>query len=211
MAVPQKMGIGLLGNAKIIFKRKFRWTFEIKGICGGKTIPPNFVKLASRPNLSIEETEINYLNAKTFIPGKGTWEPITVTYYDVAATIGGDGVSDPINILNWIVSVYGFYNRQEDPDRLYMGPFREAYAGTAILVMYDGSGEPLEEWTLGDVWPTSVNFGDLDFASSDTADIELTLRYSQVQYKRLCPGGQLEPCERRCTPGGATFTNSAFA
>jgi len=80
----QNMGIGPLGFRNLIFKRKFRFTFEVQGICGdsSRSVPPHFVKVAARPNLSIEETEINFLNAKTWIPGKAAWETINVTYID---------------------------------------------------------------------------------------------------------------------------------
>ena len=58
----KNMGLGFLGpkkGADIRFKRKFRWTFRVDGICGGlKKIEEHYVKLASRPNLTIDETEI---------------------------------------------------------------------------------------------------------------------------------------------------------
>ena len=80
MAEKIPMGIGRLGFQNTVFKRKFRFTFELEDICGGKKVPKHYVKVASRPNLSIEETEINFLNAKTWIPGKASWETMTVTY-----------------------------------------------------------------------------------------------------------------------------------
>src|SRR6516162_10161528 len=80
----QDMGMGDLGLADVIFKRKFRWTFSIQTACNNYTVPASIVKLAARPNLTIEETEINYLHGKMWIPGKGAWETITVTYYDIA-------------------------------------------------------------------------------------------------------------------------------
>jgi hypothetical protein len=180
------MGIGRLGFNNVIFKRKFRWTFEVEEVCGGKTLPKDFVKLAARPNLSIEEQEINYLHAKTWIPGKGAWETITVTYYDVATN-----TIKPL--YDWIASVYEF----PDPIRLRMGSSRANYAGRARLTLYDGCGNPLEEWVLRDVWPTAVNWGELDFSSSEEVVIELTLRYSDVSYRSICPNFIPESC---CTP-----------
>lgn len=186
------MGIGRLGNSNLIVKRKFRWTFEVLNICGhaGRSIPPSFVKLASRPNLTVEETEINYLNAKTWIPGKASWETITVTYIDVAS-------NDNKELYNWLASVYNFAN----PVTLEMGSSRANYAATANLVLYDGCGQPLEQWTLNDLWPTSVNWGDLDMGSSEEATVELTLRYSSVDYRSLCPDFVPQAC---CTPCDAT-------
>jgi len=182
-----KMGIGELGSSSMVFKRKFRWLFELSDICGYDQVPSSFVKLASRPNLTIEETEINFLNAKTWIPGKASWETITVTYYDVATM-------DSQPLYNWLASVYDFTK----PDELRMASKRSDYSATGTLSMYDGCGNAIERWTLTDVWPQAINFGDLDYSSSEEATIELTLRYSQVEYKNLCPGFDITGCCSRC-------------
>lgn len=185
MAIP--MGMGKLGFSNVVFKRKFRWSLEIRDICGGLVVPRDYVKLASRPNISIEETEINFLHGKTWIPGKGSWETITVTYFDVANT------TDNFPLYTWLASVYEFTN----PVLLRMGSSRRDYAGTGLLTLYDGCGQELEIWELRDMWPTAINFGELDYSSSEEVTIELTLRYSQVSYQSLCPKFVPSAC---CTP-----------
>ena len=100
-----QMGLGLLGTAENIFKRKFRWTMEFFNVCQAFNIAPSFVKAANRPSLTIEETEINFLNGKMWIPGKGTPDTTQVTYYDIASTQGGDVVA---NLFSWIATVYNF-------------------------------------------------------------------------------------------------------
>lgn len=180
------MGIGRLGDLDIIHKRKFRWIFQIAFCNFTKQVPPYFVKTASRPDLSLEETEINFLNEKTWIPGKPSWESITVTYYDVAT-------DDNIPLWSWIASVYDF----TDPTCRHMNSRRKDYAGVGYLAMLDGCGNVLEEWNFNDMWPTSVKFGDVDYGSSDVMDIEMTLRYSSVAYLNHC-GVQPERCP--CSP-----------
>ncbi len=173
------MGIGLLGQPGRIFKRKFRYTLEIDTPCG--LIPRWFVKTASRPQLDIDETELNFLNGVTWIPGKGKWQPITVTYIDVA-----DRLAQPL--YDWLVSVYNFV----DPLRLKQSE-KAGWRGQALLTMYDGCGTPLEFWLMDSVWPQSVNFGDLDYSDSSEITIELTLRYSEVAYLPVC-GLQVPTC-----------------
>ena len=182
------MGLGRIGERSVVFKRKFRWTFDVKNICGlgGDKIGASFVKLASRPNISFEETELNFLNGKTWIPGKGTWETITVTYIDAA-------VDDLRPLYRWLAAVYEFDN----PLTLKMGS-RESWAAQGILVLYDGCGKEIEQWTMGNMWPQSINFGDLDYASSDEVTIELTLRYSDVRYDNFCPGFNIDKCCSGC-------------
>ena len=190
MAERIPMGIGQLGFKNLVFKRKFRFTFELFDICGGQSVPKHFVKVASRPNLSVEETEVNFLNAKTWIPGKASWETMTVTYIDVAS-------SEVAPLYNWLASVYDF----TDPINLKMGATRMDYSATGVLKLWDGCGSIMETWTMKDVWPTAINFGDLDYASSDECTIELTLRYTDVVYENHCPGFSIAPCCTGCGPG----------
>tara|TARA_Y100000034_G_C6835091_1_gene377294 strand:- start:459 stop:1052 length:594 start_codon:yes stop_codon:yes gene_type:complete len=193
MAQTIPMGIGNLGFNNLIFKRKFRYTFELFDICGTDPVPRHYVKLAARPSLSIEETEVNFLNAKTWIPGKAAWETITVTYIDVATT-------EAAPLFRWLASVYNF----TDPINLQQGSIRDDYAATAVIKLWDGCGTLLETWEMRDVWPTAVNFGDLDYANSEEATIELTLRYSDVTYMPECPIFPIDPCCTECGTGNTT-------
>jgi hypothetical protein len=192
MADNKPMGIGVIGQPDMVFKRKFRWTFEIRGFCDNEAnaVPEHFVKMAARPNVAIEETELNHLNAKMWIPGKASWETITVTYIDVAH-------EEMRSLYNWLASVYDY----TDPINLRMGNKRD-WRATGILNLYDGCGEVLEIWNLQNMWPTAMNFGDLDYSSSEEATIELTLRYSQVSYRSLCPDFIPEGCCTPCGTGG---------
>lgn len=193
MAIP--MGIGALGFSNVVFKRKFRYTFEIFNICGNanKRVPPSFVKTAARPNLEVEETEFNYLNGRMFIPGKATWQTINVTYID-AADMSNPQMMKPL--FDWMASVYAF-NR---PIELPMGSRTSDFSANGLISMYDGCGSLLETWELLRMWPTNIDFGELDYASSEEATIELTLRYSDVIYTPVCPAFAIQNC---CTPCGS--------
>lgn len=188
MANKKPMGIGVIGQPDITFKRKFRWTFEVQGFCNNEknVIPEHFVKVASRPNLSIEETEINHLNGKMWIPGKASWETITVTYIDVAH-------GEMASLWKWLATMYDF----TDPVNLTQGVRRD-WDATGILTMYDGCGVVLETWEMQHMWPTAINFGDLDYSASDEATIELTLRYWDVVYRSLCPAFTPKACCNGC-------------
>jgi hypothetical protein len=193
------MGLGALGDGNVQFKRKFRWTFEIQFCCNSltpQTVAREFVKVGNRPQIAFDEVEINYLNGVNWIPGKGKWQTITVTYYDVAGTptIPLSGGASTISILSWIATIYDF----TDPFCLPMNSLPSAYEGIARLVLYDGCGAPLEGWILRHLWPTNVNWGDLDMASNDECTIELTLRYSEVSYTNFCGSGQPVGCG--CVP-----------
>lgn len=187
------MGIGHLGFQNLVFKRKFRFTFELQNICSNQSIPPYYVKTAARPHVEIEETEINYLNATTWIPGKAKWQTMSVTYLDVAT-------ADMAPLYTWLASIYNF----TDPIKLQMGSQRRDYTGTGILKLWDGCGQLLEKWEMDDVWPTSIDFGELAYDASDPLEIALTLRYSNVKYTPVCPSFTINPC---CSPCSGSDTN----
>lgn len=180
-----EMGIGRLGSPRTIIKRKFRWTLEIETPLG--LIPRYYVKTAARPQLDIDETEINFLNATTWVPGKGKWQTMTVKYIDVSN-------DDQMILYDWIATVYDF----TDPVFLKQSE-KSGYSGTALLTLYDGCGKALELWALKSCWPKSINFGDLDYANSEMAEIDLTLRFSEVTYQNIC-GRNPRPICSGCEP-----------
>lgn len=185
------MGLGKLSTDSLVFKRKYRWTFELNAPSGN--IPASFVKLAARPNLTIEETEINYLHGKMWIPGKGTWETITVTYYDVGGNSGD--VGGMANLYGWLATIYDFTS----PSCLHQSSRKGGYAGTARLELNDGCGQAMEKWTLSHAWPQAINFGELDYSSSEEVTIELTLRYAEVEFEPLCGVANIIPICKGCS------------
>jgi hypothetical protein len=187
------MGIGPLGTAA--FKRKYRWTFQVENVggAGGFNIGGQYVKSGNRPQIDIDETEINFLNGKTFIPGKATFNEISFTYYDVAvledATVN--------SLLRWINRVYNF-EQIGGTKQIYatQGSYPDigsGYAGTGVLTLLDGCGFAVEKWQLINCWPKSINFGDLDYSSSDECNIELSLRYAYAIYENYCNTGETDP------------------
>ncbi len=184
------MGIGIIGRPDISFKRNFRFTFQIQGFCGNarNIVPEYFVKTAARPSIDIDEVEINHLNGKTWIPGKGTWNEISISYYDVANT---DGVR---YLYNWLATVYNY----ADPVKLTMAERRD-WAGIGVLNMYDGCGTLLEQWQLLNMFPKSINWGELGYEDTEISTVDLTVRYSEVRYRSYCPDFVPSSC---CTPCG---------
>lgn len=168
----QPMGIGNVGLPGTIVKRKFRFTMKIHW--PGGDVPEHYVKVAGRPKLSIDSTEINFLNATTWLPGKAKWEPISVTYIDTT-----DTAMNPL--YNWIASVYDFTQSTALPMSEKSG-----WSGDVTITSYDGCGKEVEQWVLHSCYPESVDFGELAYAESDESTIELQLRYSEVDQKGLC-------------------------
>lgn len=192
------MGLGQLASGNVVFKRKYRWTLELDLHCDAQYIPSYYVKTANRPQLDIEETEINFLHGKFWIPGKGTWNALTITFYDVS-----DRQNANNGLFAWLATTYNF----TDPVGLHQSTLRGpdfdqlsgGYGCDGKLELYDGCGVALERWYLLGMWPQSINFGELDYTSSDECTIEVTTRYDSARYEPLC-GGTFDICCAGCPP-----------
>ena len=147
--------------------------------------------------MEIEETELNYLNAKMWIPGKGAWQAMEVAYLDVA----NDDLRD---LWSWINAVYQIIEGTGGTPKMpmvmekKMGSRLGDYTGTGLLVLYDGCGSPIEEWNLYNAWPKAIDFGELDMSQSEICEVKITLRYSDVQYTPLCWTLQPNNCCTSC-------------
>ena len=174
MARPHPMGLGKLGDSNIVFKRKFRWTLYIMDPNTGEMIVPRmFVKTATRPQVNIEETEIDFLNQKQWIPGANNWQTTTVTAWNVQQDDAGQALYDYIGQL---------YNQS---NQALMPAHSKA---NFILELWDGCGNLIEGWKMKEGFITSLKFGELDYTSSEEVDIEMDIRYTNIEYISYCDG-----------------------
>ena len=103
------------------------------------------------------------------------------------------------SLYNWLATVYDF----TDPINLRQGE-KVDWAAVGLLSMYDGCGKLIETWEMKNMFPTAIDFGDVDYSSSEIATVELTLRYSDVSYRSYCPAFQ----PKGCCSGCGTTANS---
>lgn len=159
----KSMGLGALGQTQIKFIHKVRWTFE--GQFGEHKLDPIFVKLHARPNIE----EVSFISeGQTENKSQNT---ITTSIFDF----------NDKNCENlWSVLQY-FYHFDGKPDK------KDVALGVGMLKLWNGCGEQLESWALDGLWPSSINFGDLDFSSSDSFDVEITWVYQTCKYLPVLP------------------------
>lgn len=144
-------------------KRKNRWVLEFPTEMG---ISEWMVQSSSRPSMTINDIEIQYMNVSTWVAGRSVWEPIDITFIDVI----GPSVSQ--SVMKWIRMCV-----EHSTGR--MG-YATNYKKTLVLKMLDPAGIPVEKWTLNGAFVTSANFGDLDMSTDDLADISITVRYDNA-------------------------------
>ncbi len=138
-------------------KLKNRYIMQIDGV------PAYLIKTANRPNIEFEEVTLEHMNVKRYVKGKATWQSIAVTLYDPIVPSGAQAVMEWVRLSHESVTGRDGYS--------------DFYKKDVTFQILGPVGDVVEEWTLKGAWIQSANFNDLDFASSDPVDIELTLRY----------------------------------
>lgn len=138
-------------------KMKNRYIMEIDGI------QSYLIKTAARPSIQFETVVLEHINLKRKLQGKGDWQDITITLYDPIVPSGAQAVMEWIRLGHESITGRRGY--------------ADFYKKDITFYMLGPVGDKVEQWTLKGAFINSANFGDLDFASNDPAEIELTLSY----------------------------------
>ena len=145
-------------------KRKFRWIFAIEGI------DAFLMKSASRPNFTIGEQEIQFINSRRYLAGKLSFDTISVTIYDPIAPSGAQ------QVMEWI--------RTHTESVSGRAGYADFYKRDCQIKMLDPVGTVVELWDLKGCWLTSAQYGDLDYTAEDPTEVALTIRFDNcvLQY-----------------------------
>lgn len=159
-------------NANVEVRRTHRWVFQTLGKANRDILL--YLKSASRPSFAFEEPSMHHNQEQIYFAGKHTWEPITLTWYDVEQN---PDVSQAV--YEWLTTII-------DIERMCVGRAGNAGGGdgyksaNATLAMVDGCGKITEEWTLYNGWPKSTNWGSLDYTSTELQTIEVVYRFDRA-------------------------------
>ena len=126
-------------------------------------IPAYLVKTMNRPSITFEEVEINHINVKRYVKGKGAWNTLEVTLYDPIVPSGAQAVMEWVRLHHESVTGRDGYSDFYKKDITFnvLGPV----------------GDKVEEWTLKGAFIQSATFSDMDYSATNVSDISLTLRY----------------------------------
>jgi len=140
-------------------KRKNRFILRFPSSLG---INEWFVESAARPKLTINPTEIQFLNTSTYVAGRFTWGTISVKFRDPI------GPSASQALMEWVrlcaESVTG-----------RMG-YAAGYKKNVDLEMLDPTGVVVEKWILEGVFISDIDFDSLGYSDDNIAGISATLR-----------------------------------
>ena len=152
----------LIDPSEIMFtpfepKVKNRFIMYIEGI------PAYLIKTGNRPAITFEEIELDHINTKRFVKGKGTWDELEITLYDPIVPSGAQAVMEWVRLHKESVTGRDGYS--------------DFYKKDITINVLGPVGDKVEEWTLKGTMIKTANFGALGWETNEPADITLSLRY----------------------------------
>ena len=146
-----------------IFFTPFEPKLSNRFIMNIEGIPAFLVKTTGRPNITLNEVELNHINVKRYVKGRAEWQQLTVTLYDPIVPSGAQAVMEWVRLHHESVTGRDGYSDFYKKDITFnvLGPV----------------GDKVEEWTLKGAFIQAATFSDMDYSATNVSDISLTLRY----------------------------------
>ena len=138
-------------------KLKNRFIMQIDGINA------YLIKAMNRPQIESEEVALPHMNVTRYVKGRTQWQPLDITLYDPIVPSASQQVLEWIRLHHESVTGRDGYSDFYKKDITFntLGPV----------------GDKVEEWTLKGSFISAATFGDMDWATEDPIQIELTLKY----------------------------------
>lgn len=165
------MGLGVLGGQDLCIKQKFRWLFFLPQISGdgANVLPPS---KGARPGITFKEMEVQHISETVYFPSKADWKPISLTLYDIKRS------SNPV--FTWLQRCYNPCTGR------FLASVGNNFKLKGTLELYNGCGDILERWVYENIYPQSIEFGELEMSNAEVVTIDLTLRYDRAYIEDQC-------------------------
>ena len=156
-------------NSLAEVRRTHRWIFEGHPSVSGPVML--VLQKAARPNMTFEEPVMHHNQEQVYFAGKHSWESIGMSYYDVEQS--PDVSAAMWAWMNVCMSLVGANAAAVQPPSAYK-------AQTVNLNMQDGMGNSTETWAIYNGWPQNINWGGLDYTSTELQLIEVKYRFDRA-------------------------------
>ena len=161
-------------------KYRFRVSLENFGVSQTQTELTKQVVNVTRPNITFEEMTLPIYNSTLKLAGKYTWNNITLAVRDDAsntvAKLVGEQLQKQFDFVEMASASSGI-------DYKFL---------TKIEILDGGNGAStptvLETWELYGCYLQGANYGDLNYGSSEAAQVEMTIVYDNANQTPLGTG-----------------------
>jgi len=162
---------GQTGSGILMPKLKYRFRVSLLNNFGGnaetKVLTQN-VQSVKRPTIQVEDVVIDSYNSRSYLQGKHTWEPITITVRD--------------DITNQVAKLVGAQVQRQ------LNHFQQSTPASGSDYKFDTQIEILdgvnagasEVWFLEGCFLTNVDYSDSDYSANDPVQVIMTVRYDNA-------------------------------
>jgi len=126
-------------------------------------IPSYIIKAAARPSLTNGEVVLDHINIDRKVKGKPRWNDVAITLYDPIVPSGAQAVMEWVRLHHESLTGRDGYSTQYKKDITFHS--------------LSPTGEKIEEWTLKGAFILDTNFGQMDWGTEESVQIEMTLKY----------------------------------
>jgi hypothetical protein len=177
MAVITNFGVPVEGESGATLMPKLQYRFRVQfqnlGKASGTKATRNVVSVG-RPALDHDDVTVDTYNSKIRLAGKHMWQDITLVLRD-------DVDSEVIKLLGQQLN-YQVNHADQSSSRAGMN-----YKFGMTIETLDGSNDDsdaavLDRWTLAGCFIPSIQYGDLNYATSDMVQVTVTIRYDNASH-----------------------------
>jgi hypothetical protein len=176
MATLSDYGVRGMGGEFLQPMQKHKWRVTFNGL--GRLVSTEALTISAitcdLPKQNMEEVQIDRYNSRGYIFGKNTFEPVNITF---EADIGGRVAAALRDQWEVQQKVIGMQSAPRMPSATAAGPAK--FSLTQELL--DGDDGVLQAWYLEGSWLRDIDWGDLDYASSETLKITVTVRFDHAR------------------------------
>jgi len=187
MATLSQIGIPGAGNGILAPKLKNRWQVRFSHIAraaniSGKDLTAQAVNI-TRPQLEFEEVQLDRYNSRAYVAGKHTWSPMTLTIEDDITGQAAYVIQAQLETQQRLIGA-----DSSNGNWLNAEPTASGYKFATKLELLDGNEATVESWILEGCFIQSVDYNDLDYSTSDAAQITLTIRFDHARQELMGQG-----------------------
>lgn len=153
-------------------KFRFRASFENFGVSSNKVEMTKQVMDIKRPSVNFNPITVDVYNSKVYLAGKPEWQEITVNLRDDAggnvSKLVGEQIQKQFDFMEQASAASGI-------DYKFLLRYEMLDGG-------NGANQPnvLETWELYGCFISSVDYGDMNYATNEPATIALTVRFDNA-------------------------------
>jgi len=175
MATINDIGIPGVGSGILQPKLKNRWRVTFANMGGGADSQPLSLQAVTltRPVLSFEEVQLDRYNARAYVAGKYTFEPMTITFEDDVSSTATQVLQEQLQNQQFLIGAEGQWLAAAGEGSLYKF--------VTYLDLLDGNEQVIEKWTVEGCFIQNIDYMDLDYAASEAVQITVTLRYDHAR------------------------------